>query len=77
MKIFGIPIDLGGIIALITLVGGIFLSNYATNISQAGQIAALTEDTKSLKIGYEYIQRSLGRIEGKLGIATDQPGWHH
>lgn len=81
MKIFGIPLDLGGLVALVGLVAGAFLfllNIYTTNLSQAQQLSTLTNDTNELKVGYQFIQRSLGRIEGKLGInATDQPGWHH
>lgn len=81
MKLFGIPLDLGGLVALITLIAGalFFLINiYTVNLTQAAQIASLTSDVQEWKQAWPYIQRSLGRIEGKLGIAsTDKSDWHH
>lgn len=66
-----LTLDWGSLVAIIT--GGLTIAFFIFNLVsvnnlQAEQIKDVTVDVISLKQAIPYIERSLGRIEGKLGI---------
>lgn len=70
-KFLGLQLDWVSVISFIVLLGGIFAfisSIISTSQTRADQINSLTQDVNQLKEAIPAIQRSLGRIEGSLGI---------
>ena len=75
MKLFGLELDTGGLVAIIVATGGallFFATIYSNQAAEALQIKSLQDDVQPLKDAIPEIQRSVGRIEGYIKGMTNE-----